>query len=508
MELAAIGGDDAMTTHFGAYLLLLAATSGSTQPAAIAPGDIRCPGCALTGQKAGSRAFDESQIEFVANPVVSFDDGQTFRTNVLARVLNPAPLVLEILDSRHQMLDRNLQVVAEDPDNGRDPATCGGPARIAAVDLASRPVVSTLRLNDIVSGAIMMRRDERVPDPVRAGTPILTNVRKVSTRTRFFHATAIPPHCINRSGRLIVRDGPEDGESTVVYNDGSIYHRNAGNVTFTRERLSSAELSDLMRAFRATNFNTIATTFPESRSGDRRSLTLIGVRYQRVVIEDGDRRLTPLLTRLDAIAVRAMSRATYVLKRGGAIPLDVRPWPYPAIDLARFADSDARHSTAAPEAWRQRVPDDFLKSLPADAAPSERSGLDDNRALYFSQAGRLFRLARPSQCAGRSCTYRDLSVAAVAEPGAADPFVPVSSGRLWPRTVKTRLREVPPEGLTISKQEYDRHKAIYLPLLKQRTLGVNYIDDGVLYGQVRLCQIDAGANTACDVRLPWPSARR
>jgi hypothetical protein len=405
-----------MTAHFGVYLLLLTATSASTQPASIAPGDIRCPGCALTGQKTGPVAFDESQIEFVANPVLSFDEGQTFRTNVLARVLNAAPLVLEILDSRHQMLDRDLQVVAEDPDNGRDPATCGGPERVSAVDLASRRVLSALRLNDIVTGAIMMRRDERMPQAVRAGTPFLTNVRKVSTRTRFFHATAIPPHCVNRSGRLVVHDGPDDGESTVVYNDGSIYHRNAANVTFTRERLSAAELSDLLRAFRAANFNAIATTYPQSRSGEVRSLTLIGARYQRVAIEDGDRRLSPLLTRLDRIAARATSRATYVLKRGSAIPLDVRPWPYPAID-------------------------------------------------------------------------------------------PSSTG-LWPRTVKTRLRDVPPEGMTISREEYVRHEAIYLPLLKQRLLGVNYIEDGVLYGQVRLCQIEPGAETACGVRLPWPSARK
>ena len=405
-----------MTAHFGVYLLLLAATSGSTPPAAIAPGEIRCSGCAVTGQKAGPVAFDESQIEFVAHPVLAFDEGQTFRTNVLARVLNAAPLILEILDSRHQMLDRHLEVVAEDPDNGRDPATCSGPERISAVDLASRPVVSTLRLNDIVTGAIMMRRDERSPQARRAGTPVLTNVRKLAARTRFFHTTAIPAHCLNRSGRLIVRDGPEPGETTVVYNDGWIYHRNTANVTFTRERLSAAELSDLMRAFRTANFNAIATTYPQSRSDGARSVTLIGTRYQRVVIEEGDRRLARLLTRLDAIAARATSRATYVLKRGSAIPLDVRPWPHPAID-------------------------------PANSA-------------------------------------------------------------LWPRMVNTRLRDVPPEGLTISREEYDRHKAVYLPLLKQRILGVNYIDDGVLYGQVRLCQVEAGADAACDVRVPWPSARK
>src|SRR4029450_3274103 len=141
--------------------------------------------------------------------------------------------------------------------------------------LPSRPVVSTLRLNDIVTGAIMTRRDERTPQAARTGTPVLTNVRKLSAQTRYFHTTAIPPHCVNRSGRLIVRDNPESGEMTVVYNDGSIYHRNGGNVTFTRERLSSAELSDLLRAFRAANFNAIATTYPSSPA-ESRSLTLIG----------------------------------------------------------------------------------------------------------------------------------------------------------------------------------------------------------------------------------------
>jgi hypothetical protein len=120
MELAPT--DPAMTAHFGAYLFVLAATA-APPPAAIRPGDIRCRGCALTGQKPAPVAFDESQIEFVANPIPSFTEGGTFRINVLARVLNAAPLVLEVLDSRHQMLDRHLQVVAEDPDNGRDPAT-------------------------------------------------------------------------------------------------------------------------------------------------------------------------------------------------------------------------------------------------------------------------------------------------------------------------------------------------------------------------------------------------
>ena len=69
----------------------------------------------------------------------------------------------------------------------------------------------------------------------------------------------------------------------------------------------------------------------------------------------------------------------YILKRGGALSLDVRTWPYPAIDLERFVDPAIRLAAATPEAWRQRVPDDLLKSLPVEAAAaSERSGADSN----------------------------------------------------------------------------------------------------------------------------------
>ena len=63
----------------------------------------------------------------------------------------------------------------------------------------------------------------------------------------------------NRSGRLVENLGPEDGELTIVYNDGVIYHRNGAYLTFTRERLSPTELSDLLHAFRDANFDARST---------------------------------------------------------------------------------------------------------------------------------------------------------------------------------------------------------------------------------------------------------
>ena len=291
------------------WIFLLATASAFAQPVTVAPGDIRCTLCPLSGQRPARGAFDPAQIDFVQDPEPSFQDGHTVRTNILARVLHPAPLVLEVLDSRSQLLDRQLQIVAEDPDNGRDPGTCKGPERIASVDLASKPVVRTLRINDLVMGGVMIGRDERRPETTAAATHYLTNVRKVTGRVRFFHATPIPSHCLNRSGRLIVHERSGDGHTTVIYNDGAIYHRDAASETVSREKLSGAELSALMRAFRSANFDGLATAFPSDSRDSAAALTLIGARYQRVNVTGADPRLEALVKRLDRIAAKASAQS-------------------------------------------------------------------------------------------------------------------------------------------------------------------------------------------------------
>src|SRR4030095_14206458 len=131
---------------------------------------------------------------------------------------------------------------------------------------------------------------------------------------------------VRRSGRLVEYLGPEDGELTIVYNDGGISHRNGAYLTFTRERLSPTELSDLLHAFRDANFDAMPTTFPQRESANRPALALMAARYQRVVLSDGDALLTPLLKRIDALADRATSHAHYLLKSAPGAP-SVRPPP-------------------------------------------------------------------------------------------------------------------------------------------------------------------------------------
>lgn len=486
-----------MSRWLSVCLCLLASAPAFAQPRTIAPGDIRCAHCAGAAQRPDAAGFDASTIEFVPNPVPAFHEGQTFRINLIARVVHAAPLMLETLDSGFEMVDRSMRVVEKDRSDGQDPATCGTPARMPAVDLASKPVVSTLKLNDLVTGAIIMKRDEKMPDALIAGTPVLTNVHRLPAPVRLFHPAPIAASCVNHSGRLVVYSGPVDGELTEVYNDGTIYHRNAAYLEFVRERLSPAEIADLLSVFRAVHFDALPAAYPASQNGERSVVALIAARYQPVKVKGNETRLAPLVKRLDALAARAMSHAQYIVKSEKPIPLIIAPWSYPEIALDAFVDRKLRGSANAPAAWGQRVPDAFLARLPLSDS-GDPAASDPNRAVLFKEGGKIYRVAKPFYCKlGGPCTFRQLEATEVAEPVKADPPLSTGSGLLWPRDMGVRLRTLAAGGTVISRDEYEKHKTIYFPLLRMRALGSNYIEDGVLYPRVRVCQIEPGSADTC-----------
>src|SRR5258706_15589717 len=168
-------------------LVLLVAAEAIAQPSTIRPGDIRCPDCAQSGQKPATVPFDTSQIEFVANPAPVFFDNQTIRFSVVARVLQTAPLILDVLDSRTQTLDRNMRVVTTGSRAASDSSDCVFVDPHQSVDLASKTVVLALQLNDIVTADVILNRNPRMPDAVLGATPTLINVRKAAAPVRFFH---------------------------------------------------------------------------------------------------------------------------------------------------------------------------------------------------------------------------------------------------------------------------------------------------------------------------------
>jgi hypothetical protein len=55
---------------------------------------------------------------------VDVGENQTIRFSVIARVLQPAPLILDVLDSRIQTVDRNMRVVATGSRAANDSSDC------------------------------------------------------------------------------------------------------------------------------------------------------------------------------------------------------------------------------------------------------------------------------------------------------------------------------------------------------------------------------------------------
>ena len=371
-----------MKELFLASLLILTSASAFAQQTSVAPGDIRCSDCALTGQQGAAAGFDASHIRFVANPIPAFHDNQTVRVNLVARVVNSSPLMLDVLDARFQMVNRSQKIVTN-PRADREPRICEGPQRIPVVDLASRPVVETVGLNDLITGDIMMQRDEKVPDAILLATRVLTNVRKASSPVPLAASAGARP-CANHSGVLIEDRTGNNGRTTIVYNDGGIFHRNAGLITFDQEKLAPAELSDLLRAFGDARFDSVPTEFPQEDSRSRPSLTLIGARYQRVALKDGDALLAPLVKRLDALADRSMSQSRYIVRRDDPIPITVRPWPYAEVDLEKLVDPRNKSARDAPQAWAQQVPKEFLSGLPGDGTTGDDVRRDPHRTLRTS----------------------------------------------------------------------------------------------------------------------------
>ncbi len=229
------------------------ATVSAQSPATTAA--IRCESCALTRQK--PEPFDPAKNDVVprVEPVFlseaqtgSARPEATLRVLFIARVLGTSPLRLEMLDSRAQHVDRKMAVVMDDVNGGRDPGTCGvdvwrtmGTMAVAA-DV--KPLMPTLRFNDLVTGAWMLQRDRQKPESLLDGRQVVSELRKVTGRATWFHSVPVTPNCQNRSGRLIVSNESSGGLLT-IYNDGGIQYSTQHGQVFAREGLSPGELTEL-----------------------------------------------------------------------------------------------------------------------------------------------------------------------------------------------------------------------------------------------------------------------
>ena len=396
------------------------ATVSAQSPATT--GAIRCESCALTRQK--PEPFDPAKNDVVPRvEPVFFSEAltggarseATLRMLFIARVLGTSPLRLEMLDSRAQHVDRKMAVVIDDVHGGRDPGTCGvdvwrtmGTMAVAA-DV--KPLLPTLRFNDLVTGAWMLQRDRQKPESPLDGRPVVSELRKVTAPATWFHPVPATPNCQNRSGRLIVYDEPSGGLLT-VYNDGGIQYSTQHGQVFAREGLSADELKELLAAFGEASIDT-APAFPDAAtrmSGSR--LLLAAARYQLVA------------HRLAAAGTRSGDRA-----------------PEPS-ESAR----DVKRSTGSAN-WR-RTRDSTRRGgrRPGRSRPRFARARRGPCGASYGPTGRSAR----SRWTSTRC--RSLRLSPVHE-------------YLWPRDLGVRLADVPADGLIVPWSEVEQHKLVYYGLL-------------------------------------------
>jgi hypothetical protein len=516
----------------------------SAQSAAPASGPIRCAHCPLSGQKPNAPSFDESQVKFVGPLRLVFHENQTIQVDVIARVLLTSPFMLEVLDGRVQLIDRNMKPVRQDVDDRND-YVCSI-SRIESVDLASKQILTRLRFNDVITARLVMQRNEQMPDALLAGTEVLTGIRRVAAPVRYFHTPALAG-CSNRSGRLLEYRGLAN-DALTVYNDGAIHYRDPLSRRFERERLSDRELSELLQAFGPAHFDALPADIGPAKWGPLPGISLLAARYQDVWLGGNEGPLAPLVRRMNDLAARATSHSYFLLKAGRPQRLTIEAWPYGQVSLTGFREfrdralmrrqSGSGDASRDARALEEQLPDEFLDRLPV-RIPMVATDDDPNRFLYFSQADKLYRVARNPRCSGDAwyckTSYsleveelqgiearlraqaartfvvtgyrgrnREMPQTQAVDPARLSEFGLAldSTGApfLWTSDMGTSLAGLPPDGARIPNEEYDRHKAAYFAILKNRESGVDLIENGIVFEHVRVCQIEPGFVEECEVK--------
>ena len=167
-------------------------------------------------------------------------------------MLAVSPFLVEVLDGRTQILDRNMKPKTGGPD---EPDTCYI-MRIETIDRASQAIVASLRLNDLMMGRLALEENARRPEVFVEAKQVVAGIWRVTAPVRYLHTPPLAG-CWNRSGRLL--EDPEGVwyDSLTVYNDGAIDYRDTLQRHFNRETLSDQELSELLRAFGTVNFDAV-----------------------------------------------------------------------------------------------------------------------------------------------------------------------------------------------------------------------------------------------------------
>ena len=444
-----------------------------------------CPHCPITKQLSVGKSFDTSQTEFLTDPKAFVIEGRRDELQVIARVLSPSPLIIEILDT--------------EPSSSYEFDNCGIRV-IPSIDAKLKAAVAKLQYNELIKARILYG-------------VVLADVTVIHGSPVYYHAEAGKDICANRTGVLIVYRG-HGPQLVIVYNDGSLYYCGATFKSFHRQKLTGEELEELLNFFAKTNFDALPSSVPPFDKQEEPSISLICSRFQNVPVRGHEAELAPLIARLEQLKLKAMSQTYYLLHYKDKREIHLMPWPYSQVPLAQLekyklrGDSQQRFgkNPRDPEDYSvvfQKIPQEFLEHLPGAFKPD-----DPNRDVYFSDDGKVFRveyeLSETNERryggfdtlrAGEVVTPDDVLKGRKQDfenPGLGAFYRGFIGAWFWPTDVSVHLSELPEDGRVIDAEEFERHKAFYFELLVAGgptcEYGVVFLEKDYKYEGVSICQ--------------------
>lgn len=406
-------------TGYGFYRYLK-----SAKKTALSPGNERVSttktSCSLSGQKTEGKVLGGTETKFTNLPSDAEKGGE-----VIARVLNTDPFIVEVLDSKPY------------PSHVFDGL---GIQEGLFVSQSEKDKIQSLKFNDIISANLYGFTYASVE--LAFGT-VLKDIKKIEGQVNYF--TSAPNPFANQNGTLI-RYTPTTTNSNgfiLIFNDRRVFYRDNNNNVFTDKQLTELELDDLLKLFSQAEFNNIGSDFSVSRYSP--SLSLICNRYQPISLDKNTSQIKSITDKLDSIINSYQSQAIQKLTYNKRYA--IKDWEHVSI-----VPLDEANKTT----FRQENKARLSQIKPSESLKKEAEDFN----TYYRYKGKIYSVYFGSCVDGSAGTWGCF--------GAEELKTEVSGGgryKIWPSELSVQLKNVSANGAVIPKEDYLAHKDFYDTLL-------------------------------------------
>lgn len=376
--------------------------------------------CSSSGQSVQGKILGGIETKFTNLPSDAEKGGE-----IIARVLNTEPFIVEILDSKPfpSYIFDGL-----------------GIQEGLFVSQSEKSKIPSLKFNDTISANLYGFTYASVE--LAFGTA-LKDIKKIEGQVNYFSNS---PNPFAKQNGTLIRYTPTTTNSNgfmLIFNDRKVFYRDNNNNIFPDKQLTEQELRDLLKLFSRAGFNDIGSDFSVSRHSP--SLSLICNRYQPISLDKNVSQVKPITDKLDSIINNYRSQATQKLTYNKRYT--VKDWEYESI----IPLDEANKIT-----FRQENKARFSQIKPSESLKKE---VDDFNT-YYRYKGKIYGVYFGSCVDGSAGTWGCF--------GAEELKMEVSGGRhykIWPSELSVKLKNVSTKGIIIPKEDYLAHKDFYDTLL-------------------------------------------